>query len=152
MSSEDGIPEVLSADVAALVDTGGFKFSVYLVRRDGETEHGKLALLGGRKDPADKGRILATAKRETKEEGNIDVEEDTLEPLIVLDGHGRGDPRGVHRTSIVFVTELLPHQHRDARAGDGASELLLIPLAEVPLDEMAFDHARAILALRKKFG
>lgn len=152
MSSDDGIPEVLSADVAAVVDTGGFAYSVYLVRRSGDVEHGKLALPGGRKEPSDGGRILATAKRETKEETNIDVNEDALEPLIVLDGHGRGDPRGPHRTSIVFVTELLPHQHRNARAGDGASELLLVPVAEVPLDEMAFDHARAIVALRKAYA
>lgn len=152
--SEDGTPEIISGDVAALVDTGGFNYSIYLIVRgeDAPTEPNKLAFPGGRKDDAlDGGKVRKTAKRELKEEANIDAEEEDLKPFHVLDGPGR-DPRpGPPRTSVVFVTELLPHQHRDARAGDGAAELRLIPLAEVPLDQMAFDHAEAIVALQRKY-
>lgn len=152
--SEDGTPEVISGDVAALVDTGGFRYSIYLIRRaaDAKTEPNKLAFPGGRKDDAlDGGKVVRTAKRELGEEAHIYVEENDLRAYHVLDGPGR-DPRpGPPRTSVIFVAELLPHQHKDAHAGDGAAELLLIPLTDVPLDQMAFDHAEGIVALQREY-
>ncbi len=145
MNEPNGNPEFLSAFVAALIDTGGFVFSVYLIRHNG-----KLMLPGGPKEAMDAGRILTTAMRVLKKQTSIEAGEEALRLVTVLDGCIL-DAHGNRHTSIVYETELLPSQHRGAHANDDGDELILIPLARVPIDEMTLDHARAIHALRKTY-
>lgn len=146
------ISEVLSADVAMVVDAGNDQYDVMLIRRGGETEHGKLAFPGGRKSAKDKGRILATAVREAFEETRLVIREEDLTPLVILDGEERGDPRGKRRTSIVLTVEILASEAAHARPGDDASEVLRVPLRSTNLSEMAFDHGKGIRLLQKKYG
>ncbi len=144
-------PEYLAADVAVLYDTGGFVYDIFLIRRGGETEHGKLAFAGGKKNRSDGGRILATAAREIFEELNLVIVESDLKLITILDGPGR-DPRGDNRTSMLYAVEILPGQIAQLKAGDDASEVVRMPLASVPATEMAFNHSAGITELRKHYS
>lgn len=148
-SSEEAGPEILSADVAVLVENDDLTYDIVLIRRGGATEHGKLALPGGKKKAKD-GKIVVTAQRELGEETGIRVEPDDLSHYHVLDGPGR-DPRGDDRTSIVFICEPLPHQRKGMRAGDDADEIVRMPLSAVDPEEMAFDHGEVIERLQRDY-
>lgn len=143
-------PEFLAADVAVLYDIGGFVYDIFLIRRGGETEHGKLAFAGGKKNNEDLGRILATAVREVLQEMGLAVDERDLKLITIFDGPGR-DPRGDNRTSVLYAVEILPGQIEGLKAGDDAREIVRMRLADVPAEEMAFSHGAGIHALRKHY-
>ncbi|OGL95111.1 hypothetical protein A2348_04725 [Candidatus Uhrbacteria bacterium RIFOXYB12_FULL_58_10] len=141
---------MLSADIVVLYKRNDNTYDILLIRRGGETERGKLALPGGKKNAKD-GTIAVTAQRELYEEVGIHAELDELSVYGVLDGPGR-DPRGDNRTSIVHILDASPAQVRDARAGDDASELVRMPLANVQPNLMAFDHAKVIERLQSDYA
>ncbi len=149
---EDEIADVLSADVAMVVDAGNDEYDLILIIRGGEVEHGKMAFPGGRKHAKDGGRILATAVREAFEETGLVIREEDLTPLIILDGEDRGDPRGKRRTSIVLTVEVLASVAATARPGDDASEVRRVRLRSIDPPEMAFDHGKGVRLLQKRYG
>ncbi len=146
---EPEVAEILSADTAVLVRNPDGTHDIVLIRRGGESEHGKLAFPGGRKKAAD-GYIRATARRELHEEAGLIVAENDLELFEILDGPGR-DPRPGGRTSVVFVTFKSTEEAETAHAGDDASEVVRMPLRDVRPQETAFDHGNAIRRLQRKY-
>ena len=116
-----------------------------MVKRKGETEHGKWALPGGF---VDEGEDLHEAiSREVLEETGAAIKF-TYKDQYTTVGTPLRDPRG-HAITIVHCVMIDPKDY-NWEAGDDASELRwvdpvdLVDGNEIPLNDIAFDHLEII--------
>ena len=109
---------------------------VLLIKRGKEPYKNYWALPGGRIEQKDDD-IISAAKRELKEETNLDDIE--LEYVTTI-GNNTRDPRGFC-ISNVFIGKL-PEIHNHIKAGDDAVDYMWADIDDLP--DMAFDHADLI--------
>jgi len=109
---------------------------VLLIKRGKEPYKNYWALPGGRIEQKDDD-IISAAKRELKEETNLDDIE--LEYVTTV-GNNTRDPRGFC-ISNVFIGKL-PEIHNHIKAGDDAVDYMWADINNLP--DMAFDHADLI--------
>lgn len=108
------------------------KGDVLLIKRGKDPFKGMWAFPGGRVEPHDK-NILQAARRELKEETNLDIQDLVFANIVSNDTR---DPRG-YCTTIVFVARL-DEKPFETKAGDDAVDFLWFKVNKVP--PMAFDH------------
>ncbi len=130
--------------------SGGYQNPVPTVDVIVETEPGKVLLVRRKNPPAgwalpggfvDRGETLAAAaRREAKEETDLDVE---LTELFHCYSDPRRDPRQ-HTVSTVFLGRA--PAGAAAHAGDDAAGLQAFALDDLP--ELAFDHATILADYR----
>lgn len=123
---------VVTCDVAVF-DTA--THSILMIERGGYPYRGKLALPGGFIEPNE--RISEAAVRELREETGIELREEDVQFLAVADDPER-DPRG-RSISFAFVGAF-SSEEQTPKEGDDASAVVLVPVSEVLLKELAFDH------------
>lgn len=114
--------------------------SILLVRRAHEPFAGHWALPGGRVEPACDGDVESAARRELKEETNVDSDRPLTLFTAIANNHR--DPRAFTATFVYVL--LLTGQEADeltVRAGDDASQVAFWPLSTVAKSaHLAFDH------------
>lgn len=120
---------------------------VLLIERAKDPYKGCLAFPGGRVDPGES--LIEAAVRELAEEVGLVV--DALAPLIVLDAPGR-DPRPGHTAAHVFWTRVTTSTLHEAVAASDAVATHVLDPETLDLTHMAFDHAKALTALKEVLG
>ena len=123
---------MLTADAVVLSEVDG-KLRVLLVRRKNPPYQGCWALPGGYVNENE--QALEAAKRELAEETNLTRVD--LKPIGFFDTPGR-DPRG-WTVSVVHLGFVAASKLRQARPGDDACEVALLPLQTRA--KLAFDHS-----------
>jgi len=104
---------------------------VWLVRRK---DKGLMALMGGFNEVGE--TVEEASRRELKEEMNIELPGQPLTLFGVYSDPKRDSRK--HAVSVVFHMDIPPHI--TPNAGDDASEVVRMPLADVERLEMFIDH------------
>lgn len=130
-----------TADVLALTRSVHGGLAVLLVERAWPPFAGHWALPGGHVDPGERPREAAA--RELAEETGVTVDAERLIPAGVYDAPGR-DPRGRYRTSAYRV-ELAGAP--PPVAADDARAARWVPLAELAVTPLAFDHGEILAGM-----
>ncbi|MBS0626500.1 MAG: NUDIX hydrolase [Verrucomicrobia bacterium] len=125
-------PPVLTTSAIVEVYDGDQFLGIVLIER-GKAPFGK-ALPGGK---VEYGETTETAvRREMMEEINLEL--DALRQFHVYSDPQR-DPRH-HSVEVTYLAKA----YAAPRAGDDAAEAFLVPLDQIPWDEMAFDHGQIL--------
>jgi len=93
-----------------------------------------------------KERTINTARREIKEECNIDIIEDDWH-LFFIDDIPGSDPRYTQVINICYYAFVNRDNARLAQAGDDIVELKWVPLWEAEKMDLAFNHNEIITKL-----
>lgn len=107
-----------------------------LIRRANEPFAHQWALPGGRVEPTIDADLQSAARRELKEETDIDSEQELQ--LFTAVGNNRRDPRGF-TVSTVFVLRLPADDRQIATPADDACEAKWFQTDHLPVN-LAFDH------------
>ncbi len=113
---------------------------IVLIRRKHEPFAGSWALPGGFVECGE--RVEEAAKREAKEETNLDVE---VKELLGVYSAPERDPRG-HVVSVCFIAR----GEGELKGKDDATEARLFPPEEAMRQRLAFDHADIIKDYMRK--
>ena len=113
------------------------KNSIVLIRRKNPPFQGELALPGGFVDVGE--TVEDACIREVQEETNINVK---IINLIGVFSDIKRDPRA-HTVSIAYLCEPRT-KNENPKAQDDAADLEIVPISEVRLLKLAFDHKKII--------
>ena len=131
-----------TADLVLFAEMEESSASVLLIKRTHEPFADQWALPGGYVETGQGEEGEAAALRETEEETGIAVDPTGGEVLLVgVYGPGNRDPRGLVLSAAFTAT--LPAAV-EPRAGDDAKEARWVPLSELNLRQLAFDHGRIV--------
>lgn len=123
---------------------------ILLIRRKNEPYKWKWALPGGFLDSNDE-TMESCAVRELCEETNIKVDEESLDLCCVL-SHKDRDPRE-RVISTVYYSEFVDDiDIVKPTAKDDALSVEWYPLFQLPINDLAFDHVKAIAEAMKKLA
>lgn len=129
----------LTVDLCLLDSTN----RICLVKRGGEVEYGKSALIGGFCEIRETTREAVI--REAKEEANIDLDPWSISPAFLADRVHRDIRQRV--VSQVFFATVDNLEDLPLKAGDDASALIIKSVYDINPEEMAFDHYDIIQAV-----
>ena len=122
-------PPVLSTTAIIEIFQEGQSQGIVLIER-GKAPWGK-ALPGGKVEYGE--TVENAVRREMQEEVNLDL--DDLKQF-----HVYSDPSRDYRHHTVEVTHVA-NAYQLPEAGDDAAEAFVVQIADIPWDELAFDHA-----------
>ena len=123
---------------------------ILLVKRKNEPYKNYLSLPGGFIEINES--VLDAAKRELKEETNLDIQKDEIMYLRYIDNINR-DPR-CRTISFLHDVYIMDDQAKLAVAGDDASDLFWIPIQDIIDNKiaLAFDHQEILNEYFESYG
>jgi ADP-ribose pyrophosphatase YjhB (NUDIX family) len=146
--SREVVEVVLAADAVVFHQDENFIHSLLLIQR---SDDGSQALPGGCVEVDSGERVEDACARELAEETGLVVpfDSNTWVPLLA-----RSDPDRDHRGRYISFpfTILLTGPRPSVQGADDALKAEWVPLHELDVDSLAFDHAEIVRAAALSFG